>query len=135
MHFDFIRDFYLNHTETSFVYLLRSFKSRTSFSEPLRFFDVLTPVAVATDDDVDGDFFSSSSAFSFCLLPSTVSVSPLEFFSMSIDLNSVDLSAIPSLMTDLLLCQKSSLEQRQQRKRFSSINGDSFVIGDTISGS
>lgn len=119
-------DFHSNHTETSFVYLLRSFKSRTSFSEPLRFFDVLTPLA----DDI-----FSSSHFSFVVSTSVASISLLVFFSMRSHFV-LDFSIeIPSLATEFLLCQKSSFEHRQQRCTVSSMNGDSLVMGETISGS
>lgn len=135
-----------NHTETSLVYLLRSFKSKTNLSKPLfRFFDV-EPLHTLLDVE-----FSPSSAFLVWLLSTAVVVAVAAASVISVDVfdaanvvkihflskssEQTGLPNVPSSLADFLVCQKSSLEQRQQRKRFSSFNGDSFVIGDTISGS
>lgn len=113
-----------NHTETSLVYLLRSFKSKTNLSKPLfRFFD---GVPLQTE-------FSPSSAFSVWQLSIVaVAVAVLDaaiVVTLHVLSKSSEKTGLPNLH-----CQKSSLEQRQQRKRFSSFNGDSFVIGDNSSG-
>lgn len=148
-----------NHTETSLVYLLRSFKSKTNLSKPLfRFFDAV-PLHILLAVE-----FSPSSAFLVWLLStivvvvvstsatvSAVSAAVAGMVVVAVDVfvvaaivvtlhflskSSVQtgLPNVPSSLAEFLVCQKSSLEQRQQRKRFSSFNGDSFVIGDTISG-
>lgn len=115
-----------NHTETSLVYLLRSFKSKTNLSKPLfRFFD---GVPLQTE-------FSPSSAFSVSQLSIAVAVAVAVLdaaivVTLHVLSKSSEKTGLPNLH-----CQKSSLEQRQQRKRFiSSFNGDSFVIGDNSSG-
>lgn len=167
----FVIKIVLNHTETSLVYLLRSFKSKTNLSKPLfRFFEavplhtllaaefspssafLLSTVAVSIVSVVAGCIDSSCCTFASAVLAVDVAVDDvfvaaaaaaaaivvtLHFLSeFSVQ---TGLPNVPSVsLAEFLVCQKSSLtgfEQRQQRKRFSSMfSGDSFVIGDTISG-